>query len=186
MADFKSAYIETMGDEGGFKLHNVRGDSGGETFAGIAKNYHPDWPGWALIYAGKGDSVECREMVRDFYKVKFWDAFRGDEIKHQAIADTIFNFGMNSSVANSVRYAQFCLDCMPDGDLGPITLGVINKLSELEVELFVSQHTLMRIGHRLKRITQRRDQVKFIRGWVKRDLEEVSRFINVNQYFGVR
>ena len=186
MADFLKAYLETIGDEGGFMLHNVSGDAGGDTFAGIAKNYHPEWPGWALVHAGKGQTEECREQVRAFYKSKFWDDMRGDEIKHQAVAETIYNFGMNSSIKKSVMYAQYCLDCEPDGDLGPITLGEINKMLRREIELFVSQHALMRIGHRLKRISQNRSQVKFIRGWLKRDLEEVERYINVNQYFGIR
>lgn len=186
MANFLKAYIETIGDEGGFKLHNVSGDSGGDTFAGIAKNYHPNWPGWQFVYSGKGQTQDCKNLVRQFYKQTFWDDMRGDEIEHQAVAETIYNFGMNSSIKKSVMYAQYCLDCEPDGELGPITLSGINKLSGLEIELFVSQHTLMRIGHRLKRITQKRNQEKFIRGWLKRDLEEVSKYINVNQYFGVR
>ena len=186
MADFFRAYIETIGDEGGFKLHRVSGDAGGDTFAGIAKNYHPGWPGWSLVYAGKGQTEECKALVRQFYKTKFWDDMRGDEIKHQAVAETIYNFGMNSSIHNSVMYTQYCLDCVPDGDLGPVTLSAINRLSGLEIELFVSQHALMRVGHRLKRITQNRSQVKFIRGWLKRDLEEAERFININHYFGIR
>ncbi len=188
MADFMRAYIETIGDEGGFKLHNVSGDAGGDTFAGIAYNYHPDWQGWPLVYAGKGQTQEqeCKELVREFYKTKFWDDMRGDEIEHQAIAETIYNFGMNSSIKKSVMYAQYCLDCEPDGDLGPITLSAINRLSGLEIELFVCQHTLMRVGHRLKRIRQNRSQKKFISGWLKRDLRMLDDYININQYFGIR
>ncbi|WP_287373623.1 glycosyl hydrolase 108 family protein [Prosthecochloris sp.] len=186
MAEFQKAYLETIGDEGGFTLHNVSGDAGGDTFAGIAKNYHPEWSGWALVHAGKGQTEECREQVRAFYKSKYWDAMRGDEIEHQAVAETIYNFGMNSSIKKSLMYAQYCLDCEPDGEIGPITLGAINKMSREEIELFVSQHALMRIGHRLKRISQNRSQLKFIRGWLKRDLRMLDDFINVNQYFGIR
>lgn len=192
MADFLKAFRETIGigeqkgDEGGYNLHRVKGDSGGDTFAGIAKNYHPDWPGWALVYAGKGDTPEGRRLVIDFYKETFWADMLGDKIIHQEVAETIFNFGMNSSIENSVRYAQFCLDCVPDGDLGPITLKAINDLKGLEVELFVCQHVLMRIGHRLKRINQNRSQKKFISGWIKRDLRMLDDYININQYFGIR
>jgi len=186
MADFMRECLETIEDEGGYTLHKVAGDAGGETFAGIAKNYHPDWPGWELIYAGKADTRECRDLVHEFYKEKFWDPMKGDEICHQAVARTIYNFGMNSSVRNSVMYAQYCVDVIPDGIMGPVTLGALNALNGLEVELFVSQHALMRLGHRLKRITDRRGQVKFIRGWMKRDLEELERFININHYFGIK
>ena len=40
MADFATAYAPLAGFEGGWC--NVQGDSGGETYAGIARRYWPD------------------------------------------------------------------------------------------------------------------------------------------------
>ena len=38
-----------MKDEGGYVLHEVPGDTGGMTYAGIARNKNPQWNGWALV-----------------------------------------------------------------------------------------------------------------------------------------
>ena len=43
MAIFKKAYEPVRQWEGGWC--NVEGDRGGETYAGIARNFWPDWPG---------------------------------------------------------------------------------------------------------------------------------------------
>ena len=37
MADFEKAFNKTMMNEGGFMLHDVEGDRGGMTFAGISR-----------------------------------------------------------------------------------------------------------------------------------------------------
>ena len=58
MADFATAYAPLAGFEGGWC--NVQGDSGGETYAGIARRYWPDWPGWKLIDGEKDHSCMQR------------------------------------------------------------------------------------------------------------------------------
>ena len=47
MADFLPAYEAMIRNEGGYVLHDVPGDRGGMTYAGIARNMNPQWPGWA-------------------------------------------------------------------------------------------------------------------------------------------
>ena len=49
MADFLTAYAPLARYEGGWC--NDPADRGGETYAGIARNFFPAWPGWALIDA---------------------------------------------------------------------------------------------------------------------------------------
>lgn len=41
MADFNPAFEAMIKDEGGYVLHNVEGDRGGMTYAGIARNMNP-------------------------------------------------------------------------------------------------------------------------------------------------
>ena len=43
---FTHAYKSTLRNEGGYRLHTLPGDSGGQTYAGIARHRHPNWPGW--------------------------------------------------------------------------------------------------------------------------------------------
>lgn len=186
MADFLSAYRKTIEiDEGGFRLHDVPGDAGGKTFAGIAYNFNRNWPGWQYVFSGKGSSPECRRLVEKFYRDKYWRSLQGDAIRHQAIAEALFNFSMNSTISNSVRYVQYCLDCAPDGRLGPVTLDAINRLEGDAVELLLSQFVLMRIGHRVKRIRKDPSQLKFAGGWLLRDLRALDEFMNVAQFFGI-
>lgn len=45
MAEFTEAFEEMIRNEGGYVLHNVAGDSGGDTYAGVARRYHPNWAG---------------------------------------------------------------------------------------------------------------------------------------------
>ena len=63
MADFLQAFESMIRNEGGYKLHSVEGDRGGMTYAGIARNFHPNWPGWAAIDAG---DIPDTELVRQF------------------------------------------------------------------------------------------------------------------------
>ena len=103
MADFFPAYEAMIIDEGGYKLHTVAGDRGGQTYAGIARNYHPDWPGW--VWIGKGE-IPPAQLVRDFYRLQFWDPLRCGEIKQQSIAATLFNFAVNAGVGTASKLAQ--------------------------------------------------------------------------------
>jgi lysozyme family protein len=98
MAQFEPAFEKMLADEGGYLLHEVPGDTGGMTYAGIARNKNPQWPGWALVDK-KEFGGSLTPMVREFYRVEFWDKMRGNEISNQDVANTIFNFGVNAGMA---------------------------------------------------------------------------------------
>ena len=40
---------KVLESEGGYQLTTLVGDSGGQTYAGIARNPNPHWEGWKLI-----------------------------------------------------------------------------------------------------------------------------------------
>ena len=87
MAEFLKAYAPLKDFEGGWC--DVSGDTGGETYAGIARNFFPSWEGWAVIDAAKSHSSHSRgalafsrhlatlpglsDMVRDWYRREWWD-----------------------------------------------------------------------------------------------------------------
>ena len=83
LADFATAFDRMIEDEGGYVLHEVPGDRGGMTYAGIARKMNPNWEGWQHI---DYTEIPPTQMVRDFYKVNFWDKIRGDEIESDVIA----------------------------------------------------------------------------------------------------
>lgn len=167
MADFKSAFEIMMRNEGGYVLHNVPGDRGGMTYAGIARNMQPQWPGWKLIDAKKEVPTQ---LVRDFYKRDFWDTIRGDDIKHQAIAEAVFDFHVNTG-RPARTLAQLVVGATPDGQFGPITVSLLNAA---DPELFVLRYALAKIARYRDIVSKNRTQIKFMLGWVNRTLAGVK------------
>lgn len=168
MADFLPAFESMIRNEGGYKLHIVAGDSGGMTYAGIARNFHPKWPGWAAIYRGE---IPDTELVRDFYRVHFWSKIRGDEIGDQRIARSLFDFSVNAGPKTAIKLAQIVAGTTPDGALGPKSLEAINKL---DGGAFIAAYALAKIARYRDIVTRDRTQIKFLVGWINRTLREAA------------
>lgn len=167
MADFYPAFDTMMRNEGGYVLHTVPGDRGGMTYAGIARNMQPQWPGWALI-DGKQDVPT--QMVRDFYRRDFWDTIRGNELQHQAIAEAVFDFHVNAG-RPARTLAQIVVGATPDGHFGPATLKALN---DADPEVFVLRYALAKIARYRDIVTRNRPQIKFLLGWVNRTLKGIE------------
>jgi lysozyme family protein len=163
MAELQPAFERMLRDEGGFVLHTVEGDRGGMTYAGIARNMHPKWPGWAVIDQGGSPSAQT---VRDFYKLHFWDDIKGDQITSQAVASDIFNFYVNTGRPAKVL-AQLVVGATPDGAFGPRTVQVLN---DADPEKFVLAYAIAKITRYRDIVTRDRTQQKFLLGWINRTL----------------
>jgi lysozyme family protein len=166
MADFAPAFEKMLHDEGGMQLTNIPGDRGGMTYAGIARNANPDWAGWQFI--DRKDFGGATQLVREFYKVNFWDRIRGDELTNQAIAETIFNFAVNTGVGVASKLAQLIVGVTPDGAIGAKT---IERLNICTAEKFLPAYALAKIQRYVDICMKNRDQSKFLLGWVRRSLE---------------
>lgn len=156
MAEFLPAYLPVKDFEGGWC--NVAGDAGGETYAGIARNYFPAWPGWAFIDAAKahpsfrqGTRAFSRhlaaipglqDMVMDWYRVEWWDRMGLAQFP-QPVADEIFEQSINLGRGGAGRYLQrLCnslnynkrsderlfADLAEDGAVGPKTLAALARV----------------------------------------------------------
>lgn len=170
MADYEWAFEKVMANEGGYILHTVQEDRGGMTFAGISRHYHPKWKGWKLI--DKGKLIDAKNLVKEFYKQKFWNAMKGDYIIYDDVAMVIFDFAVNSGIVPAVKLAQKIIGVQVDGIVGGITVGKINNLED--PHKFVLAYSLMRI-ERYKTICERNEtQKKFLIGWINRVLKEVK------------
>jgi lysozyme family protein len=167
MANFEQAFEKMIRDEGGFVLHTVPGDTGGMTYAGIARNKNPQWPGWTLLDHNENSPL-LTGMVRNFYKVEFWDRVRGDEIANQTVAENIFNFGVNTGISVAVKLAQLIVGATPDGAIGPKT---IEKLNTVESESFRKAYALAKITRYADICNKNRTQSKFLLGWINRTLK---------------
>lgn len=158
-------------NEGGYRLDTVPGDRGGQTYAGIARVFHPRWPGWAIIDRGDLQHPELTAMVRTFYRAQFWAPIQGDAIEKQAIAFSLFDFAVNAGVATAVKLAQMVVGVTPDGRLGPKTLAALNAQN---AERFVLQYALAKITRYAQIVNRDRSQSKFLLGWINRTLKGVA------------
>src|SRR5436190_14224621 len=109
MANFEGAYGLIAANEGGYS--NNPSDAGGETYRGIARNYHPAWPGWKIIDAYKNtfkdgimpkgkvfsSNSALEEYVKLLYKTEFWDKMYGDQVLDQQVANLLFDTKINQS-----------------------------------------------------------------------------------------
>jgi lysozyme family protein len=168
MANFEQAFEKMIADEGGYVLHNVAGDTGGMTYAGIARNKNPQWPGWKLIDNEAINNSLLTGMVRNFYKVEFWDRVRGDEIANQTVAENIFNFSVNTGMSVAVKLAQLIVGATPDGAVGEKTL---QKFNAVEPESFKKAYALAKITRYADICNKNRTQSKFLLGWINRTLK---------------
>jgi lysozyme family protein len=161
MAKFEECFNTVMKLEGGYVLHNVPGDRGGMTYAGIARNSWPNWEGWRFI-DNKTDVP--LSMVENFYRENFWNVIKGDKINSQAIAFIIYDFAVNAGCKSSVRIAQLICKTTSDGVMGPKTLAVLNQMSDD----FIMMFSMLKII-RYKDICMRdKVQLKFLCGWINR------------------
>jgi lysozyme family protein len=168
MTNFLPAFEAMIRNEGGYKLHTVAGDTGGMTYAGIARNRWPRWPGWPDIDAG---AIPASTMVADFYRENFWDKIRGDNLENQNIARSLFDFAVNAGVGTAVKLAQLVVGQTPDGALGPKTLAAMNAI---DPEKFVLAYALAKIARYRDIVTRNRTQQKFLLGWINRALLGVT------------
>lgn len=171
MADFKAAFEIMIHNEGGYRLHTVQGDRGGQTYAGIARKYHPYWPGWRIIDTTGTNNAELTKMVREFYKVNFWYRINGDLIESQAVASTIFDFAVNAGPQVAAKLAQIVVGATPDGAIGPKTLAELNKAPDGS---FSARYALAKVARYAKIVNRDRSQAKFLLGWINRTLKAVS------------
>jgi len=175
MADFNVAFKETMKAEGGYV--NDKDDPGGETYMGIARTRNSKWPGWVTIDLLKNKSNfpksldkndEVQRQVKELYEANYWDKVRGDEIKDQDIAESIFDFAVNAGPRTSAKLAQFAVKAEPDGVIGPKT---IEKINADDPRAFLAVFALAKIGRYVKICEKRTTSRKYFFGWVRRTLE---------------
>ena len=171
MAKFEPAFEKMILNEGGYVLHNVSGDRGGQTYAGIARRFHSNWQGWEIIDRGDMDNPDLTQRVRDFYKENFWDKVKGDDINDQRIGETLFDFAVNAGIRTAAKLAQIVVNATPDGIIGPKSVAELNKFDE---ETFIPRYALAKIARYAEICKRDSSQKKFLLGWINRTLGGLS------------
>ena len=185
---FRAQLVGIIRLEGGYKLHKVKYDTGGLTYAGITQRWHPDWPGWkyAQIAADETDDVEnrgnaqavAREMVAEFYCREYWQPLRIMEIQSNMSAFALFSSAVNMGKVRAVRMAQRAAGVTVDGIIGPATVEAINNSVD-----FVPKFQPAKIARYTDIVYANREQEKFLLGWngrVFREYQEAKKLDGIS------
>ncbi len=178
MANFEECFEKVLKLEGGYKLHEVAGDRGGMTYAGIARNSWPAWSGWRLIDGGETSSDMLSVKVREFYKTHFWDAIRGDDIGFQGVALMLYDFSVNAGLKTALQLAQKIVGVSQDGVMGPKTFAALNGyVHDTTTErLFIAEYSLAKVfryrdiclNDSRRCYDRTNSNLKFLCGWINR------------------
>lgn len=169
MADFVIAYRPLKQFEGGWCKDPA--DRGGETYAGIARAFFPNWSGWIIIdqakqhasYAQGANSFskylasipELTAKVEAWYRAEWWDRL-GLAALPQEAADEIFEEAVNlgkggagkkvQTVCNAFNRASngqpLFVDLVLDGAIGPKTLSALSTILARRVDVKSLVHAL--------------------------------------------
>ena len=194
MASFDIAYAPLKDFEGGYD--NDPDDRGGETYAGIARNFFPAWSGWKLIDQIKKNAKSktainraCKvdhclqDLVRAWYKTQWFDALGLGELP-QPLANEIFEQSVNLGKAGSGKKVQIICnaynylsgakklftDLKVDGAIGPKTLAALKIIlaNKANAESLVHALNCMQGAHYLELAAKKFTQRKYTVGWMKR------------------
>ncbi|MEK9157683.1 MAG: glycosyl hydrolase 108 family protein [Patescibacteria group bacterium] len=173
MANFETAYKNyILPNEGGYA--NAPADKGGETYAGIARNFNKDWEGWTLIDFEKkklkGVAIKnntkfpaIQYAVEKFYLAR-WNTTNIGKIDNQEVANLLYDFQVHSG-ANAIKGIQRVLKISDDGKLGADTLANINKANPMKLHNALLEERKYFLE---KLIAQNPSQEAFRAGWMAR------------------
>lgn len=192
MSRFDQAFIRTViNHEGPYVNHPA--DRGGETFYGIARRYHSDWPGWPILDSYSldvkqllrihhidggimGDNVELTELTTSFYYDHFWRPLNLQaETIPQPLAEAVFDCAVAMGRSRGGLFLQHALNLIndariaEDGAIGPKTLYAIEAADRRGVVSDVIRvMTVLRAIHYYDQVQRDASQQVFLRGWLRR------------------
>jgi lysozyme family protein len=163
------------------------------TVNGIARNKNPNWAGWprvdaiiaktgrikAAINAAIAADATLVSMIRAFYKKNYWDINALDHMRSQAIANEVYDTGVNMGPGVAAEFLQTALnlcnkndisypDVAVDGRIGPAgeTMRTVNGPAS-ELVVFKTLNVLQ--GAKYIRLMQADEtQERFWHGWITR------------------
>jgi len=155
-------------------------DPGAETFMGISRKYHPNWPGWKYVDELKEQGIinkidenfiknsKLYNLVLDFYFVNYWKKLHLDVLDFN-LAILLFDSAINLGKKTAVKLLQRILGVKDDGIIGTQTLGAIKNFEN--DELLKEKYKLKRIEHYINLCYKNKNLRKYLLGWLNRVLK---------------
>jgi lysozyme family protein len=105
-------------------------DPGGRTNLGVTQKTWESWVG------RPSNEKEMRALtpsdVAPLYKKKYWDAICGDDLP-SGVDYLVFDFAINAGVGRSAKTLQSAVGTTPDGAIGKMTIGAVNKIDKKDL-----------------------------------------------------
>lgn len=175
MANFEIAESITGRNEGGYA--NNPADTGGETYAGIARNHWPKWEGWKtidfikrkhgktanIINKEASHYIELTNAISQFYKKNFWDVLKLDSVNDQQLANSVYDFGVNSGTSRSAKFLQQSAGVNDDGIIGKQTLYAVNSADRK-----VIYYDFNKRRETFYKSIAKGNQAQFLKSWLSR------------------
>lgn len=161
MADFDEAVEIVFANEGGFNPD----DEGAPANYGIRQ---------AGAYADLDVKSLTPEEAKNIYFRDYWVPNCFTQILSQEIANRVFDFAVNAGPAAAIRALQQAVSMfvagpiVPDGKLGPVTLGAINAVSEAKL---LAEFRARRAYYHAQIAVNNPARKDFLLGWLRRDCQ---------------
>lgn len=190
MSYFEAALARILEHEGGYV--DDPSDRGGETYRGIARRFHPDWPGWRIIDRARGgssfpdslyDNARLQQAVAELYRTLYWMPVGGDRLADEALAIELMDTAVNMGVRRAARFLQEGLnllnrnqrswpDLVVDGWVGDKTFSALERcLRERDGQpILLKILNTLQAERYLNIMRTNPSQERFARGWLKRAL----------------
>ncbi len=165
MPDFLAAFNRTMDFEGRV-LENDPNDPGGETFWGISRVNHPNWPGWALIDANPGNLPmnSLQPLVEQFYLNDFWNVAQCGLYQSQELANQVFDAFVNLGI-KALKILQNIVGVTDDGVIGPATMAAINAQQQ---HYLAGNYIAAREAYYKQLVVNNPNLARYLNGWLNR------------------
>ncbi len=126
MASFEQAVKQLLEDEGGFAKAD---NTAGAVNYGITARF---LEGLGLPHSEADIRAITPERAKELYREHFWNKLRLDKVESQRVAMVLFTLAVNQGPYWPALYAQRALSesgpaIMNTGNIGPVTLGRINR-----------------------------------------------------------
>jgi lysozyme family protein len=158
--NWQTCFNHVMQSEGGYS--NDVNDPGGETNHGVTKGA---WQAYIGRHVHDGEMRELTlEMVEPFYKSRYWDVNRCDELP-AGVDYVVFDFGVNAGVKRAAKFLQQALGLEQDGSIGEGTIEAVKNVNAQELVAAFSQVKNQFYNHQAQTNPHLE---KFLHGWLNR------------------
>jgi len=168
--NFESSLVLVLKSEGGFTTdthdngNKLPDGRAGSTNLGVTQEVWETFVGHPVTWKDMRDLTP--EIIAPFYKRKYWDAVRGDDLPN-GLDYLMFDFAVNAGPGRAIKLLQACVGEQADGMLGPISMSTIRAMP--------SKQLIKRFSDAKTKYYKGLNNPTYEHGWLARvDIVEIS------------